>query len=118
MNLLISKTLILSASLWIAGQSAHAGTLTIKNENDSTLNFQVIPKGASRNKIFKRTVAGDNESQLQVSAADLNGQSYYSLQGETNPFMGDTCGHLNVNKNYTIIFITEPMGMTCVAINK
>jgi hypothetical protein len=51
-----------------------------------------------------------------VNYDDLKGQKYYNIKKVDGDFAGHSrCDHLSVNKNYTIEFKKEAIGVVCTA---
>lgn len=103
------------ASSMLVSSVAMAGLLKINNENDKKLTIRIIPEEAKSSTIYKRDLPAKGQLDLNVTPADINNKSYYSLEGETHPFIGDTCKHLNVSEDYDVTFQDDKVGTTCLA---
>lgn len=111
-----SQTLsLMVASLLVLSSAAQAGRIDVVNENKKSLKIKIEAEGKPRAVSF-HTIPSEQNSFFQIKAETLNGQSHYSIKGDTHPFtMGDKCQHLSVEKNYKVTFLNDKLGTTCVA---
>lgn len=81
-------------------------TITITPESNSLEPFSTIAK----------TITTQEESRLMVNYDDLKGHKYYNIKKANGDFAGlSRCDHLSVEKQYTIEFKKEPLGLICTA---
>lgn len=95
---------------------AEAAKVKISNENRKSITIKITPEGSIMERpIYKQNLPAERYFEFNVSASDIGGREYFSIEGDTNPLMGDTCKHLSINKNYNVTFQDDAVGTTCLA---
>lgn len=123
MNIKMMTAAVIVSSLITLPLSA--GTVRVKNEKTLPIILHIIPEGKSKNNvIYHAEIPAASESgkitepsyfDFAITPKDIDNKTYYSIQGETVPFIGDQCNHLNVSKDYQVTFQNEEVGTTCIA---
>lgn len=119
MRTTIIATFLTLASLSVADYAIAESQVEVVNENKKELKVKIKAEGDNFNEkleAYVKKISGERESTFVVTSADLAGKSYYSIEGDTNPFTaGDKCKHLSVSKDYRVTFLNDTVGTTCVA---
>jgi hypothetical protein len=113
---MLKKTLLISAfSSLILSSVSYAGKIDVVNENHKALDIKIEAEGDSK-AVSKQQVSADHKSSFEVTSAQLNGKSYFSIKGDTSAFTpGGKCDHLSVDKDYKVTFLNDKMGTSCIS---
>jgi hypothetical protein len=108
------------AVLWglafLSGLSCHAGTVIVRNENHKAIEIKVMGEGSdTTSHAITHKIPEDQEYRFAVVSKDVGNKKYFELQGNTTPFTGGNCRHLDVRKHYEITFQDDAIGSTCLA---
>ena len=83
---MLKKTLLISAfSSLILSSVSYAGKIDVVNENHKALDIKIEAEGDSK-AVSKQQVSADHKSSFEVTSAQLNGKSYFSIKGDTSAF--------------------------------
>lgn len=97
--------------------SANAGTVKVINENKKDLELNITAQGAMTEKLasYIQKIPAESQYSFTVQRENLKGKSTYVINGKTNPFLGDNCKNLSVDKDYQLTFTNDTVGTTCIA---
>jgi hypothetical protein len=97
--------------------SANAGTVKVINENKKDLELNIKAQGAMTEKLssYIQNIPAESQYSFTVQPENLKGKSTYLITGKTNPFLGDSCKNLSVDKDYQLTFTNDTLGTTCIA---
>lgn len=98
--------------------SSYAEDINVINKTKKEIVVEISPEN-SEGEVFStitKIIPAHEDSKLMVNYDDLKGQKYYNIKKVDGDFAGHSrCDHLSVNKNYTIEFKKEAIGVICTA---
>lgn len=98
---------------------AEAGIVKVVNENKKNLKIRIKAEGDQLREnlaSYVEIIPAEYNYTFTVKPENLKGKTHFSIKGDTNPFtMGDKCEHLSADANYSVTFINDITGTTCVA---
>ena len=114
------STIALSVMCALAiSQSSFAGRVDVVNENKKALVIKIQADGNSLDEslaTYVKKIPAQHYYTFNVDPSDLKSKTYYSIKGDTNKFtIGGKCDRLSVTKNYTVTFLNDATGTTCMA---
>ncbi|MFN7710105.1 MAG: hypothetical protein ACK5O7_04005 [Holosporales bacterium] len=110
-------TMLLSLALGaFAITQSHAAKVRITNENRKKITVRIIPEPTTTSevKIIKELPA-ENHYEFNLTPEDIGNKRFFAIEGDTHPFIGDTCKNLSIIKDYEVAFKDDVVGTTCVA---
>jgi hypothetical protein len=98
---------------------AEASRIEVVNENKKPIKIKIEAEGNNINKkmtTYTQEIPSEYYYSFRIATSDLNGNSYYSIKGDTSAFTpGGKCNHLSVEKNYKVTFLNDSVGTSCIA---